>query len=399
MALVLSARGWSAFAALEIEASIQKLGTELHGRVVHDRAGKLAFHRYGEAGQSIFCVSRTALNAAFLDALDQHAHVGMHFGERLVGVDTKASTLRFQTRDGAEHAVPLGERVLAADGAFSTVRSSYQRTDLFDYSQQYGTYGYKEFTLPPRGGAPVFEANATHVWPRGQSMLTAFPLLDGSFTCTLVMPFQGQQSFASLGNTRDVLDLFEREFPDALVHMPELAHEFAANPTASFVSIRCYPWVHGGVALIGDAAHAMVPFFGQGMNAGFEDAQVLDACLARHDDDWRAALADYQSARKPNCDAVTDLSLLHFSELSDRVADPRFILQKRLEQKIHRMHSDKFVPLYSRVAFTTTPYVEALEARQRQQALIDKLIALPNIESDWDSPAVETAIHRLVLEL
>lgn len=396
LALVVSARGFRALGGVGMDEVVRGMSIPLRGRVVHHRTGDRGFHPYGVDGQAIYCVSRTTLNAALVDALEQRG-IPVHFGMRCSGIDLRAPALMFEQRETGGHSRVLGARVLAADGAFSSVRASMMKTDRFDYSQQYVEYGYKELTIPAEGGDGwCLEPNSTHVWPRGGFMLTAFPMTDRSFTCTFVLPFEGEPSFGSIRASGDVRALFEREFADALPKMPDLEAEFFDRPTASLVSIRCFPWVHGGVALIGDAAHSMVPFFGQGMNAGFEDCQVLADCLERHSDDWPSALSDYQALRKPNCDAVTELSLRHFAELSHRTGDPRFIVQKQIEQKIHRMYPDRFVPLYTRVAFTDAPYIDALRAGEQQATMLEELMSLPDIEDRWDTLEVEGVIHRLI---
>jgi kynurenine 3-monooxygenase len=396
VALVLSARGWRALSALGLEGAVRRLSIPLPGRVVHPASGDRTFHAYGAEGQAIYVINRVDLNAVLLDALDGERGVRVHFEARCTGVDLATDTIAF---DGA--ARPLPARVLAADGAFSRVRRSLIKSDRFDYEQKYVDYGYKELTIPaPAGGGFALEPPATHVWPRGRFMLTAFPLLGGSSTCTFIMPFEGEVSFQSVATAGEARRLFEREFPDALAMMPHLDTEYASHPTCSLLTMRCYPWVHSGrIAFIGDAAHAMVPFFGQGMNAGFEDCQVLDDCLERHGNAWGPAIDEYQRLRKPNCDAVTDLSLRHFRELSDRVGDPLFALEKKLEQRIHRRHPDRFIPLYTRVAFTHMPYADALAASDRQRALLDEILRMPDIEARWEDPAVDAAIDRLVAAL
>ena len=226
-------------------------------------------------------------------------------------------------------------------------------------------------------------------------MLIALPNLDGSFTCTLFFPFEGKESFASLQTKDDVMAFFHRVFPDAVPLMPTLAEDFFANPTSSLVTVKCYPWTYKDkLALIGDAAHAIVPFYGQGMNCGFEDCTVLNALLDEHGDDWDKVLPAYQQARKPNGDAIADLAILNFVEMRDRVGDPRFLLQKKIEARIHERHPDKWLPLYSQVTFSDIPYSVALANGLRQEEVMARVMALPDIDRRWDSPEVE----RMVLE-
>lgn len=394
VALVLSARGWRALAALGLEQDFRGRCIPLAGRVVHHAGGDTSFHRYGAEGQAIYCTSRTVLNAALLDVLDGEPRVDVRFGQRVTGVDLRARTLTVASGESGEpENRPLGDRVLAADGAFSAVRWSLLKTDRFDYDQRYLGHGYKELTMDGSGLA----GGAMHIWPRGDRMLAAFPMLDGGYTCTWMLPFEGEMSFAALADARAARAMFARELPDAIERMPHFEQEFDTHPTSSLVSMRCYPWAHDGrVALIGDAAHAMVPFFGQGMNAGFEDCQVLDGCLERAGDDWGKALEDYQRLRKVNCDAVTELSMRHFSELSDHVGDPQFAARKHLEERIHARHPEVFIPLYTRVAFTHMPYHDALVASERQRTMVDELMAVPAVVADPDSDAAAAEIDRCV---
>ena len=226
-------------------------------------------------------------------------------------------------------------------------------------------------------------------------MLTAFPNPDGSFTAMLVMPFAGETSFASTGTERHLRDLIAREFPDAVPLLTEIPEDFFTHRPSSLVTIRCYPWTfEDRAALVGDAAHAMVPFFGQGMNAGLEDCAVLDACLDRHSGDWGQALPEYQELRKPNCDAVTDMSLANFIELSERVGDPRFLLQKEIERKIHQMYPERFVPLYSMVAFGHLPYAEVQEIARAQEEVVRRIMAAERIEERWRTPEAEALVDQ-----
>jgi len=258
--------------------------------------------------------------------------------------------------------------VLGADGAFSMVRRLLMRADRFDFHQDYLSHGYKELTIPPLpGGGFVMERNALHIWPRGGFMMIALPNRDGSFTCTLFSSHDGPNSFAALRDDADVRRFFEREFPDAMPLLPDLAQQYAANPVGSLVTIRCRPWHDRGRAgLLGDAAHAVVPFHGQGANCAFEDCVVLDACVRRHAPDWDRILSSFESLRKENADALADLSLHNFVEMRDHTASRLFRTRKTLEKALYRIFPASFMPLYMMISFSRIPYAEAMRRARRQ---------------------------------
>jgi kynurenine 3-monooxygenase len=286
--------------------------------------------------------------------------------------------------------------IIGADGAFSLMRYTMMKTDQFNYSQQYEEHCYKELHIPADENKGFrMEKNALHIWPRKSFMLIALPNLDGSFTCTLFHYTKGENSIASLSNEKQLDTFFEQYFPDAKKLMPTLHHDFFQNPTGSLVTIKCFPWVNGNSFLIGDAAHAIIPFYGQGMNCGFEDCSVLDALIDKHDHDWKTILPAYQQARKENADAIADLAKLNFIEMRDLVADARFQLKKKIAAKVAEKYADKFMPVYSMVSFSNQPYSEALREYQRQDAVLDAALALPDIESKWDGEYFEDIAQKL----
>lgn len=394
--LVVSERGWRALRGIGLEAEVRELCMPLRGRTIHLPDASLRFQPYGREDQAIFAVQRSVLNQIVATAASRHPRITPYFSHRCIDVDLDSMTLSFLPPNTDRPVRVRAEIVIAADGSFSRVRSALARTDRFDYAQQYMCYGYKELRIPPAadGGFPL-DHRTMHVWPRKRLMLSAFPNPDKSFTAMLVMPFEGETSFESITTPDELSALFRRELADAFALIPGLADEYCMRPPSSLVTIRCHPWIYQGrLALIGDAAHAMVPFFGQGMNAGYEDCVVLDECLACHDGDWSEALADYQRRRKPNSDAVTDMSLQNFIELSERVADPKFLLQKRLEQRIHQMYPDRFLPLYPMVAFSHIEYTEAQRIARAQHQVVQQIMAMDELEARWDSPDVDAAIRR-----
>jgi kynurenine 3-monooxygenase len=278
--------------------------------------------------------------------------------------------------------------IIGADGAFSAVRSALQKSDRFNYSQYYIPYGYKELSIEPtQTGGFRMEPNALHIWPRKQYMLIALPNANGSFTCTLFLDFEGETSFASLQTKEAVKEFFETSFPDLIPLIPDYAEQFFANPTASLVTVRCNPWNRGRVMLIGDAAHAIVPFYGQGMNAGFEDCTVLMRLLDQYQDNWTLTREAFQQERIPDANAIADLALRNFVEMRDLVADPDFQLRKRIEARLHEAMPDKWLPLYSMVTFTDMPYSTALKLGQQQDVIMEKVLKRPDI-GQWESEGI-----------
>jgi kynurenine 3-monooxygenase len=270
------------------------------------------------------------------------------------------------------------DAVIGADGAFSAVRARLRRRDRFDYRQDFLTHGYKELTIPPADdGGFRMENDVLHIWPRGGFMMIALPNADASYTCTLFWPFEGGNSFAAVRTESEIDAFFQRQFPDAVPHMPTLVEDYIANPTSSLVTVRCAPWNVGGkVVLIGDAAHAVVPFYGQGMNASFEDCEILDRVMGRHPGNLEAAFDEFAVSRKPDTDALADLAITNFVEMRDRVASPAFLMRKALGRVAHRLFPRWFVPIYSLVTFSTIPYAQAVERARRQNRGIALILAL-----------------------
>ncbi len=397
--LALSDRGWKALEAAGIADALRPVAIPMKGRMVHNLNGTLDFQPYGtESHQAIYSVSRGGLNMELMNLAESQPNVAYHFNQRCTDVDLDSATLEFYSEDtGEEHTVQAGH-IIGADGAFSAVRWKMLKTDRFDYSQDYLNYGYKELHIPPdETGGWRMEKNALHIWPRGNYMLIALPNIDGSFTCTLFFPFEGIPSFDTLRTADDVIEFFNAVFPDAVPLMPTLIEDFFGNPTSSLVTVRCYPWIHGDkVALIGDAAHAIVPFFGQGMNAGFEDARIFAELLADNNDDWAQTLPVYQQQRKPNTDAIAELAVNNFIEMRDLVADPHFILRKKIEKKIHSLYPERYLPLYSMVTFSDKSYFEAWSEGKKQDIFMAELMDYPHLEEVWNTPEFEERIHEFM---
>ena len=355
--LAISARGLDALGRVGLDERTLDDALPMRGRTLHSPTGALAYQSYSADGtRAINSISRAGLNRALLDRAEQTPGVRLHFGHRLTGVDADTGELTFAGPDVARADVVLG-----ADGAYSAVRRSIQHG--MDLHQDFLPHGYKELTIPARDGEFALDPASLHIWPRGASMMIALPNTDRSFTCTL---FWAKAEFAALDTPERVLGAFRERYPDAVSLMPTLAADYLANPVGSLVTVRCKPWVRGRVALVGDAAHAIVPFFGQGANCAFEDCVELERSLTAAGGDWPTALARYEAHRKPNADAIADMALENFVEMSERVASPVFRGQTRLRHALERALGGRYVSRYELVSFTTIPYAE-IEGRIRRQ--------------------------------
>lgn len=398
--LALSDRGWRGLKGVDIDGEIRKIAIPMYGRQIHHKDGSQNYQPYGKEDQAIYSVSRGEINKTLMSLAEQHENVNIYFNERCDKLDRKTNTIEFTNLENGKNQTVQSDLIFGADGAFSAVRLQMQlQSDRFDYNQFYIDASYKELSIPANAdGSFKLEKNALHIWPRGSYMMIALPNMDGTFTCTLFFEAQGPKSFESMKTKEDVIRFFEEDFPDALPLMPTLVEDFFANPTASLVTVKCKPWVWDDkIALIGDAAHAIVPFYGQGMNCGFEDCVVLNELIDKHQHHWPAILEEYQHLRKPDGDAIADLAHANFIEMRDKTADARFLLQKKIEARFSDKYPDKWIPLYSMVTYSPEiRYSTALKEGNRQQAIMDKIMAMDNIESRWDSEEVEKAILNLI---
>lgn len=392
--LVISHRGWNALDKVGLRSEIEKLTVPAYGRMIHDVDGNTNFQPYSIKNEPIHSVSRGGLNARLMDLAEEHEHVRLFFNHKCVSVDLDNAAATFANEAGEEIAAQ-GDLLIGADGAFSAVRARMQTADRFNYSQQYIEHGYKEIHFPAApDGSPQMRLDALHIWPRKNFMLMGLANLDNGFTGTLFFPFEGAPwSFETVQSEADVTRFFKDVFPDAIPMLPDLTEQYMNNPTSSLVIVRCGPWHYKNkVALVGDAAHAIVPFYGEGMNCGFEDIFVLDELLDAHGDDFDAVLPAYSEARKRNGDAIADLSLRNFIEMRDLVADPEFLLRKKIEARMYAGHPEKWVPLYSQVKFSNIQYADALEEGRRHDRIMQHVLQMPNIANRWDSSEVEAEI-------
>lgn len=382
--LALSERGWRALDRVGIVAGVKELAIPMYGRMMHDEKGKLTFQPYGKEGQSIYSVSRSLLNEELMN-LAEEQRVQLLFEQKCMQVELEKPAIHLTHVVSGEQQIINPDILIGADGAFSAVRSTMQRTQRFNYQQYFIEHGYKELTIPPKAdGSWAIDKHALHIWPRGNFMLIALPNPDGSFTCTLFFPFEGEVSFEKIRTTADVTSYFETFFPDILPLMPNVADEYLQNPTSSLVTIRCYPWSYKDKAvIIGDAAHAIVPFYGQGMNAGFEDCVILDDLMEKHGNNWLQIFKEYQTQRVANAEAIADLALQNFVEMRDYVADPKFLLRKKIEAHIHQLYPELWTPLYTMIAFSHIPYADALRLGRKQDAIMQQIMTTPDIEEKW----------------
>ncbi len=396
--LALSDRGLRALHAAGLTDDISAIAIPMRGRVTHDMLSAQAFYPYGVGDQAINSVSRGELNKTLLSCAERYG-ARISFDMRCTDVHVNTGKAVFQQSDSHLPAESESGILIGADGAFSAVRDHMLKTDRFEYSQSFLEHGYKELHIPSGlAGEFLLDKNALHIWPRQSYMMIALPNLDGSFTCTLFFPHEGSPSFQELTSPEKVLDFFTTQFPDAVPLMPTLVQDYFFNPQSSLVTIRCSPWTIGGsVMLIGDAAHAIVPFYGQGMNAGFEDCRILLECLDTSNDDWPAAMSMYESLRKPAADAIADLAVDNFVEMRDKVADPDFLLRKKIESFLFTTYPKKFVPLYTMVTFSSdVPYNEAQRVSKDQTLLMDSLLRIPSVVADWTSEEAKKDIDAIM---
>jgi len=381
--LALSTRGIYALEQLGIADEVLRHAIPMRGRMIHDKSGTLHFSPYDrDPNKFINSIGRAALNTTVIEAAQRYPNVRVHFDHRCTEIDLEQAIAHFErssVRAAVSAATPQkivrahSDAVIGVDGAFSTVRLSMQRKiPGFTYDESYLAHGYKELTIPPRAdGSWQMEKNALHIWPRKSFMMIALPNPDGSFTCTLFWEFEGPRSFATTTTDDSIRRFFEEEFPDAVPLMPALLEDFKTNPTGSLVTIRCAPWFFKDkVALVGDAAHAVVPFYGQGMNAAFEDCVVLDKCLAEFPQDRHRAFAEYFSRRKENTDALADLAIENFIEMRDKTTSRVFRAKKKLDHLLEGLLLGIYLPLYTMVTFTRIPYAKAARRAQLQDRIV-----------------------------
>ena len=366
--LAISARGIDALRAAGLDEQLMEHAIPMPGRMIHTN-GETSFQPYSSSGtHAINSVSRSELNLLLLDGADEYDSVEFRFGLACTDVDPDAGSISFIDAEGRK-VVEEAPVIVGADGAYSGVRSALQKTARFNFSQDFLEDGYKELSIPAVNEGPhapyAIEPHALHIWPHGGSMMIALPNQDGSFTCTLFWPYEGDHSFEAVEDSR-IRSFFDTHYSDASRVMPQLESEYAENPVGPLATIRCRPWHRKGVVLIGDSAHAIVPFYGQGANASFEDAKRLAEGLIRQPEDPQAAIEAYYRDRVEHGHAIADLALQNFIEMRDHTGRGWFRAKKKLEHLLHGLLGDRFLPLYEMVSFSTIPYDEARTRARRQ---------------------------------
>jgi len=394
--LALAHRGIYALEQAGLMDDIESNLIPMRGRMLHEEGGKPVFQPYGaRPHEVIYSLSRGELNKILMTGAERTRRVAFHFSERCVGADLDGKNLRLEDAQGAQRSHPY-DIVIGTDGSASVLRQAISKASGVPFVEERLDHSYKELTIPPtEQGKFRLEREALHVWPRGDYMLIALPNTGGSFTVTLFLPTEGPVSFASLHERGAVCAFFDQNFPDVVPLMPTLVDDFFGHPTGRLATVRSRRWHHKGEALIlGDAAHAVVPFHGQGMNCAFEDCTILDDCLETHGDDWAAAFAELERERLPNANAIADLALENYLVMRNQVRDPRFHLKKALAWRLEQDHPEHFIPRYSMVMFHSIPYAEAKRLGVIQEEILETLTeGITQIEQ-VDYPLA----HRLIVE-
>ena len=375
--LALSARGNHALKEVGLYDKIKPNTIPMKGRMIHDLDGSTHLQPYGQKdNEVIFSVSRAQLNMELMTWAEETGNVTIRFNHQLISADLEQNKLMFQLSDSLEELELSFNRVIGCDGSASILRKSIVEKADVQYVKKPLGHGYKELTIPPlESGEFQIEPNVLHIWPRGNYMLIALPNNDNSFTCTLFFPMAGATSFKTVKTEKDILDLFQSQFPDAIKLMSTLVEDFQSNPTGDLASVYCKPWHFGDKALlIGDAAHAVVPFFGQGMNASFQDCSALAQLMDQIENDWPAIFNAFSSTQVKNGHAIADMAIENYLEMRDHVNDTEYKKKRNVELKLERMFPGRFIPRYSMVSFHQIPYSEVYQRGGEQFKIIDDVL-------------------------
>lgn len=385
--LVITSRGVNALDKAGLLQKALELAVPVYGRMIHPKTGDLVYQPYGKESERNLSISRSALNQFLIDEAER-AGAKVHFQHSLENIDFKNKTMSFA--GGEKHSYDV---LFGTDGAGSAVRKQMAQQKLTNETTEWLPADYKELFLPTPNS---LDKKALHIWPRGSHMMMALANLDGSFTMTLYLP-KGQRpvSFENIKNSKDVENLFKNEFPDAIPMMPHYIDDFEKNPQGALGTVRCTKWVYeSSVALMGDAAHAIVPFFGQGMNSGFEDCTNLLAILERTSNDWSKALAEYDQMQRPNANAIADMAIENWYEMSEKVADPQFQLRKKIEGLLEKNFPALFKSRYGMVTYTLIPYHLVQQAGRLQDQVLAELMTGIQSADDVSLEKAETVLRK-----
>lgn len=397
--LAMSTRGWTALEKAGLKEKMEPLAIPMYSRMIHQQDGSVVTQAYGKEGEAIYSISRGDLNKIMMEVAEKEPNVNFHFNKKCTNVDFKETTLSFKDYKTNEKLDVKSDLIFAADGAFSAVRYNMQKVGRFNFSQSYLEHGYKELEIPAGlNGAHRIPRNHLHIWPREGFMLIALPNLDGSFTMTLFLAFKGKYSFDNLETDQEIKDFFETHFPTAIEHMPNYLADFHNNPTSSLSTIKTDPWFHNNVALLGDSAHGIVPFYGQGMNSGFEDCRIMDDLIDKHEgNNWNKILQEYSDIRVENGQAIADLAIRHFINMRDDTQDDNFLKRKAFE-KIIMKNVPEFLPQYSMVSFSNIPYAVAMSKGDDQIKMLEYLLLEYPNETDWEKEEVFEKVRKFLRE-
>ena len=396
--LALSDRGWKALKAAGIDGDIKDIAIPMYKRCMHAVDGTLSYQQYGKEDQAIYSVPRGGLNQKLMNLADKYPSIKYNFNRKCKDVELDSNTLIFENGITKEEERYAFDRIFATDGAFSAVRFRMQKSPMFDYSQKYLDHGYKELVIPANeDGSHKLDNNCLHIWPRGEFMMIALANLDGSFTCTLFFPMFGEKSFDTINTKEKVSEFFQETFADTIPLMPTLLDDYMNNPTSSLVMVRCSPWNYEDkILLLGDSAHATVPFYGQGMNCGFEDCTFFEEMLDAANGNWNGLLSEYSKERVKDGNAIIDLSLRNYIEMRDLTGSKDFLLRKKIEGKFSSIYPEKWIPLYSQVTFSHIRYNEVFQNGIDQDAIMEEVMRIENIEENWDKQEVMDKMLSLV---
>lgn len=396
--LALSDRGWKILKELGIDNEVRELGIPMSARAIHTLEDGVKYQKYSVKGDSIWAISRGGLNKDLISIAEREGVI-FKFDTPIWDVNLKEGILYTSEQESDQWEEIKVDLIFGADGAYSRVRGKMQKQSRFEYQQSYLHLGYKELRIEAlSNGEHKLPKNSFHIWPRKEFMFIALANVDGSFTCTLFMPYEGEVSFTTIVEDEEIRQFFMTYFKDVDTLIPDYLDQYKENPVNSLVTMKCFPWVYEDKgALIGDAAHAVVPFYGQGLNAGLEDVYVLNQIIDRvGGDNWLSIFKEYQEQRKPNGDAIAELSYRNFKEMSEDTANDMFLLRKKIETKFAEKYPNMWLPLYDRVTFSTESYVSALAEGDRQARIMDEVMNMSSINDIWDSEEVMNKIKYLL---